>query len=99
MVVPYKSNCNLLLGRDWIYGVGIVPFSLHQRISIWMEYGTVENVEADQSYYMAEVNHVSRKTFDKNLENIASCPPKDEGFISYDNIFHSVRLHPTHGFM
>lgn len=34
MVVASKVNYNLLLGREWIHGVGAVPLTLHQRISI-----------------------------------------------------------------
>jgi len=56
MVVPSKANFNLVLGRKWIHGVGVVPSSMHQRISIWRDDGTVENVEADQSYFLDEVN-------------------------------------------
>jgi len=46
---------------------------MHQRISIWIDDGIVENIEADQSYFLAEVNQITRKTFDKNLEKIAPC--------------------------
>jgi len=35
MVVPSKANFNVLLGREWIHGVGAVPSMLHQRIAIW----------------------------------------------------------------
>lgn len=35
MVIASKANYNLLLGREWIHGIGAVPSSLHQRISIW----------------------------------------------------------------
>jgi len=34
MVVPSKANFNVLLGREWIHGVGAVPSTLHQRIAI-----------------------------------------------------------------
>lgn len=84
---------------ELIHGVGDVPLSLHQRISIWREDDIMDNVEEDQSYYMEEVNHVSRRTFDNNLANIMSCPLKDQGFRPQDNMFHLVILHPTHGFM
>jgi len=73
MVVPSKANFNLLLGREWIHGIGNVPLSMHQRILIWRDNGIVENIEADQSYFLAEVNQITRKFFDKNLENIAPC--------------------------
>jgi len=69
---------------------------MHQRISIWRDDGIVEDIEADQSYFLAEVNQITRKTFDKNLENIAPClsaKSDDQADAS------SVKLHPTHGFM
>jgi hypothetical protein len=33
MVVPSKANFNLLLGREWIDRIGVVPSTMHQRIS------------------------------------------------------------------
>jgi len=69
MVVLSKANFNLLLGREWIHGIGVVPSSTHQRISIWRYDGIVENIEADQRYFLAEVNQIIRKTFEKNLPN------------------------------
>lgn len=59
----------------------------------------MEDVKAYQSYYMEEVNHVSMRTFDKNLVNIAPPPPKYEGFRPQKTVFHSVRLYLTDGFM
>ena len=47
MVVPSKANFNLLLGREWIHWICVVPSSMHQRISIWRDDGTVENIEAE----------------------------------------------------
>ena len=71
---------------------------MHQRIAIWRDGGTVENIEADQSYFLAEVNQITRKTFDKNQANIAPClSVKSDGTNQADAS--SVRLHPTHGFM
>ena len=62
-----KTNFNLLLGREWIHGVGDVFSSMHHRVVIWRDEGSVENVEEDQSYFLVEVNHVTRKTFQKSL--------------------------------
>jgi hypothetical protein len=70
MVVPSRANFNVLLGREWIHGVVAVPSTLQQRIAIWREDGLVENVEADQSYFLAEVNNITKKNFDKQLANI-----------------------------
>jgi len=61
MVVPSKANFNVLLGREWIHGVGAVPSTLHQRIAIWRKDGLVENDEADQSYFLAEVNNINQE--------------------------------------
>jgi len=98
MVVPSKANFNQLLGRDWIHGIGVVPSSMHQRISIWKDDGIVENIEVDQSYFLAEVNQITRKTFDKNLAKIAPCSfTKSDDANQADAS--SVKLHPTHGFM
>lgn len=46
---------------------------LHQRIVIWRQDEIIENIEVDQSYYMAEVNHVDRRNFNMNLANIEPC--------------------------
>jgi hypothetical protein len=34
LVVESKANYNLLLGREWIHGVGVVPSTMHQRLSL-----------------------------------------------------------------
>ena len=49
LVVESKGNYNLLLGREWIHGVGVVPSTMHQRLSLWKDNGVLENIEADQS--------------------------------------------------
>jgi len=59
IVVPCKGNFNALLGREWIHGVGAVPSTLHQSQSIWREDSLVENIEDDQSYFLAEVNTIT----------------------------------------
>ena len=73
LVVSSKVNFNMFLGREWIHGVVVVPSTLHQRLSIWRENGLVENLEADQSYFLAEVNNITKNFFDKQLENIPPC--------------------------
>lgn len=67
MVISSKANYKLLLGRKWIHGIMAVPAMLHQNLSIWHPDEIIENIEADQSYSMAEVNHVYGKHFGKNL--------------------------------
>ncbi|PNX88179.1 hypothetical protein L195_g044281, partial [Trifolium pratense] len=80
LVVPSKVNYNLLLGKEWIHGVGAIPSTLHQRLTIWREDGVVENIEADQSYYLSEVNYITKQTFDKNLALIAPCGEKNAAY-------------------
>ena len=46
MIMETKANYNLLLGREWIHGVGVVPSSMHQRIIIWRPEGIMDNIEA-----------------------------------------------------
>lgn len=75
MVIASKASYNLLLDREWIHGGGVVPSSLYQRIAIWRNGGIFENVEADQGYYMVEVNHAGKRNFDNNLTNISPCTP------------------------
>ena len=99
MVVPSKANFNVLLGREWIHGVGAVPSTLHQRIAIWRKDGLVENIEANQSYFLAEMNNITKKNFDKQLANIPpvmSLSPKYT--ISEDEIY-SMKLQPRSGFV
>ena len=52
MVIKGRPSYNLLLGKEWLHGVGVVPSSMHQRLIIWREDGIVENIEADQGYFM-----------------------------------------------
>ncbi|PNX76184.1 hypothetical protein L195_g032129, partial [Trifolium pratense] len=81
---------------------GVVPSTLHQRVTIWREDGVVKNIEADRSYYLSEVNYITKQTFDKNLASIAPCGEKNaayEDLLSDCEVYHSVKLHPTHGFM
>lgn len=50
----------------------------------------VENIEADQSYYMVEVNLVNRRHFDKHFEKIAPCAPARFDFTPTDEAFCSL---------
>jgi len=99
MVVPSKANFNVLLGREWIHGVRAVPSTLHQRIAIWRKDGLVENIEADQSYFLAEVYNITKKIFDKKLASIPpvmSLGPKYT--ISEDEMYY-MKLEPGSGFV
>jgi len=98
MVVPSKANFNLLLGRKWIHGIGTAPSSMHQKVVIWKDDGIIEDVEADQSYFLVEVDNITMKTFEKNLAKIVPCSFAENGSNHQVDAI-SVRLDPTHGFM
>lgn len=99
MVVPSKANFNVLLGREWIHGVGVVASAVHQRIAIWKEDGLVENVEADQSYFLAEVNTITKKNFDKQLAHIAPVISPGPKKITSSDEMYSMKLQPEAGFV
>lgn len=98
MVITSKANYNLLLCREWIHGVGAVPSLMHQRVTIWWSDGIVENIEADQSYFMAEVSHMDKSSFDRNLAHMAPCSQAGFDISPADNAFWSLYLHPIYGF-
>lgn len=58
----------------------------------------MENVEAYQRYYMAELNHVDKRNFDKNLANITPCTLAGFAYMPLEDEFYYFRLHPTHDF-
>jgi hypothetical protein len=95
MVIAAKANYNMLLGREWIHGIGAVPSSMHQRLVLWREDGIVENIEADQSYYMTDINHVDKRNFDRNMANIGPCNPPEEYFEPNENAYYSLTLRPN----
>lgn len=64
MVIRSNANCNLLLRSEWIHCIGVLPSTLHQRVSILRDDGIVENIEAGQSCYKADISKVGKKDFD-----------------------------------
>lgn len=98
MVISLKANYNMLLGREWIHGIGAVPSSMHQRVTIWRRDRIVENIGEDQIYFMDEVNHVDKRGFNRNLAHIAPCSPEGFDLSPADNEFCSLYLHPTSRF-
>src|ERR1051325_5805358 len=72
---------------------------MHQRLIIWREDGVVENIEADQGYFMANVNAVGQNQFDRKLANIAPCHSAEEVYANLNEAFVSLKLHETHKFM
>lgn len=75
-----------------------MPSLLHQRILIWRDDDIVENIEADQSYFIADVNHVNKRNFNMNLAKIAPCNLVGFAYMPSDKAFYSLYFHPTHGF-
>lgn len=47
MVIALKVSYNLLLGREWIHGVRVIPLLLHQMIAIWRNDRILENMKVD----------------------------------------------------
>ena len=99
MVVPSKANFNVLLGREWIHGVGAVPSTLYQRIAIWRKDGLVENIEADQSYFLAEMNNITKKNFDKKLASIPPVMSRGPKYTISEDEMYSMNLQPRSGFV
>ncbi|KEH17559.1 hypothetical protein MTR_0008s0310 [Medicago truncatula] len=99
MVVPSKENFNVLLVREWIHGVGAVPCTVHQRIAIWKDDGLVENIEADQSYFLVEVNNITKKNFDKQLAHIPPVMSLGPKYTISEDEMYSMKLQPGSGFV
>lgn len=72
---------------------------MHQRLSIWREDGLLENIEADQSYFLTEVNNITKKDFDKQLASIPPCISLGPGYEVQENEMFSMKLHPNVGFI
>uniref|UniRef100_A0A151UEZ6 Uncharacterized protein n=1 Tax=Cajanus cajan TaxID=3821 RepID=A0A151UEZ6_CAJCA len=51
IVTPSKTNFNVLLGREWIHGVGAIPSTVHQKIFFWNDDEGLEVLDADQKEY------------------------------------------------
>ncbi|XP_050909444.1 uncharacterized protein LOC127123252 [Lathyrus oleraceus] len=90
MVIDAKPSYNLLFGREWLHGIGAVPSSAHQRLVISREDGVVENIEADQGYFMDEVNNVDKKEFERKLANISPCFPAEDVYANLSEAFVSL---------
>jgi hypothetical protein len=54
----------------------------------------VENVEADQSYFLAEVNTITKKNFDKQLANISPVGTLGPKYVVSEDEVCTMKLHP-----
>ena len=59
----------------------------------------LENIEANQSYFVAEVANITKKTFDKKLARIGQCPISAIGYENHGSFPWSMKLHPKDGFI
>nr|KYP55191.1 hypothetical protein KK1_001398 [Cajanus cajan] len=72
IVTPSKANFNVLLGCEWIHGVGVVPSTIHQKIFFWNEDEGLEMLDADQKEY-----EVGMYFADQQLTAFAKTKPFD----------------------
>ncbi|KAL1371298.1 hypothetical protein AAHE18_01G121300 [Arachis hypogaea] len=70
VVVPSKAGFNLLLGRDWIHEMGVIPSTLHQKLIFWNEDGGVEEVLADNSFEKNNTDTVKKVEVQDPLEKV-----------------------------
>lgn len=98
MAIYSKVNFNLLLGQEWIHGIGAIPSTVHQRLIIWLKDDIMENIEADQIYYQIDDAKGSKRSFDQHLANIAPCDDESGSYTSF-NTGHVLNLYPDHGFI
>lgn len=97
MVIDSKANFNLLLGREWIHGIGAVSSTVHRRLIIWRRDGIMENIETHQSYYWVD-DRGAKRSFDQHLANIAPCD--DEiGSYTFVKTGRVLNLDLDHGFI
>ncbi|KAL1337299.1 hypothetical protein AAHE18_10G129500 [Arachis hypogaea] len=68
VVVPSKAGFNLLLGRDWIHGMGAIPSTFHQKLIFWNEDGGVEEVLADNSTCYYDEMHVEFRMYNPGVK-------------------------------
>lgn len=98
VVIPFKASYNLLLGREWIHDVRAVSSTMHKKLLIWRPDGILENFEVGQNYFLAKVDKVNKRTFDKKLETISPFIFVGMKFSMQEDIFYSIKLYPTYGF-
>nr|KYP33309.1 hypothetical protein KK1_045845 [Cajanus cajan] len=61
IVTPSKTNFNVLLGREWIHGVGAVPSTVHQKIFFGNDDEGLEVLDADQKEYEVGMYFVNQQ--------------------------------------
>nr|KYP40735.1 hypothetical protein KK1_037911 [Cajanus cajan] len=72
IVTPSKENFNVLLGREWIHGVGVVPSTVHQKIFFWNDDEGLEVLDDDPKEYEVDMYFA-----DQQLTAFAKIKPFD----------------------
>lgn len=98
MVIKSRANFNLLLGQEWIHGIGAVSSNVNQRLIIWKKDRTMENIEVDQSYYKINEAKGAKKSFDQHLANIVPCDDESGSYTSV-NTGRVLNVDPDYGFI
>ncbi|GAB2284148.1 hypothetical protein Dimus_039652 [Dionaea muscipula] len=81
-VMSTSTSYNVLLGRDWIHGVGCIPSSLHQCIVQWDEKGNPEIIQADSRPFATETNAVEHGMYTQALGPIRFVQKDDETVVT-----------------
>ena len=68
-------------------------------LPIWRDDGVVENIEADQSYFLAEVAQINKTNFETRMAHIAPYSALGHEFDNSGNASNPMRLDPIIGFM
>ncbi|XP_057719592.1 uncharacterized protein LOC130934022 [Arachis stenosperma] len=76
MVVPSKGSYNVLLGRDWIHGVGAVPSTVHQScylssegLSVKLRYPDLGFAPTGWDFEFCHSSHISSTCNESNASN------------------------------
>ena len=68
-------------------------------LPIWRDDGVVENIEADQSYFLAEVAQINKTNFETRMTHTAPYSALGHEFDHPSNVLYAMRLDPIIGFM
>ena len=71
VVVPSKASYNVLLGRDQIHGVDVIPSTLHQRMILWNQDGEIEEIRPDDSNCYYEQLHMDFKMYNTRTKPLS----------------------------
>lgn len=61
IVISSQVSINMLLGREWIHGIGAVPSTIHLKFFIWNEKGGLQVVNSNQKSYDSFYVSIAKK--------------------------------------